>query len=238
MTHHRYILFSPRIINQDIFPSVAIGSDLVEYIFETGFIPIVIPYSKKLNDAQLTEIIKKYVEIADGVVLLGGKDIHSDLHEVRDKFEYYLVQQAVAGKKGIFGICRGMQMINLAHGGTLIDDLGDRNFLHVGTKSKVENLRKIDIEQASDREMHGLVFEKGSKLKPNGSTTFRVNSIHHQAIDKLGKNLIIEAKSDDGVIEIIRDASQKILGVQFHPEIDLTNPLYRHIIDYWLKNLE
>jgi putative glutamine amidotransferase len=236
LTKTRFILFAPRFVNKDIFSSLAIGTDLVNYISQKGFVPIIIPYTSGVSMKQLKLKINDYLVICDGLILLGGQDICIKKSYIRDKFEFELVKQAMKQKKAIFGICRGMQMINLVLGGTIFEDLGGKNIKHVATKSELVDLKKIESEHACDRTMHKIIFEKESKILMSGfKKTHKVNSIHHQAIDKLGKNLKVEAWSDDGIIEIISDYRARIVAVQFHPELDIKNTFYRNIIDLWLN---
>ncbi len=112
----------------------------------------------------------------------------------------------------MLGICRGCQLINVAFGGNLLQDIRTQ---------RPETHRHVDAE-LYDRLQHEIVFEPGSKLAQiyPGVARASVNSIHHQAVDRLGADLQIEARSaEDGVVEAIRArGSLFVAGVQWHPE--------------------
>ena len=144
-----------------------------------------------------------------GLLLTGGSDIHPDNYgEVwdpllqffdtdRDDLEIPLCRQALNLDLPVFGICRGMQIMNVATGGNLYQDIPS----HVG------KYHKIQIENNS------LLSELV------GKNTAVVNSAHHQAVDKIGGEFVVTARSADGIIEAIEDPSQPfVLGVQYHPE--------------------
>lgn len=158
----------------------------------------------------------------DGLVLQGGADIHPGCYgqaaehagvtdEVRDRFELSLLREFVAAGKPVLGVCRGMQLINVLYGGTLHQDLqvaGATTATHV-------------LPGTWDGHHHELVMEPGGWLQAlyAGATRPRVNSIHHQGVDRLGDGLVVEARAADGVIEAIRHASEPfVVGLQWHPE--------------------
>ncbi|MEZ4845500.1 MAG: gamma-glutamyl-gamma-aminobutyrate hydrolase family protein [Bdellovibrionota bacterium] len=134
---------------------------------------------------------------------------YKDSDIVRDTFEIALFNKAMEKKIPILGICRGCQIMNVALGGTLKQEIkGTSHISHSSENFDDNNFHSITVEPNS------LV----SKIYPN-QTTLTVNSIHHQAIDKVGNHLVVEAKSEDNIIEAIRhDSSNFVLGVQWHPE--------------------
>ena len=117
----------------------------------------------------------------------------------------YLKEIFKLNKKKILGICGGMQLINVFFGGTLIQDILDDN------PSRNNHLKlsshKINI---NNKTLLSSIF----KLK-----SARVNTFHHQAVGKLGKNLIVSAIASDGVVEAIETPNKKMLAVQWHPEL-------------------
>ena len=129
---------------------------------------------------------------------------------VRDRFELELLRAFAAADKPILGICRGHQLINVAFGGTLYQDL-----IVAGATSEPH------VTPAYDEHVHALSFERDgwlAALYPNVEAP-RVNSIHHQAIKQLGTGLRVEARGHDGVIEAVRKTDAGfIVGVQWHPE--------------------
>lgn len=167
--------------------------------------------------------IADMVAALDGLILQGGADIDpraygeepsatiGPIDAVRDRFELDLLRGFVAAGKPVFGICRGMQLINVASGGTLHQDLctdGVTAFSHVHA-------------DAYDLHEHTLRIGEGTFLSRlyDGATAARVNSIHHQGVETLGADLVAEAWADDGVVEAIRGTGDGFLvGVQWHPE--------------------
>ena len=164
-----------------------------------------------------------YVAALDGLILQGGADIdprhygEEPTHTIgaidatRDRFELELLRAFAAAGKPVFGICRGMQLINVAYGGTLYQDLcadGATTALHV----------HADVY---DEHAHDLRMQPGSWLAAiyGGQISGRINSLHHQGVKVLGKDLVAEAWSEDGVIEAIRGTGDNfIVGAQWHPE--------------------
>ncbi|MDB6094597.1 MAG: hypothetical protein JWM32_2159 [Verrucomicrobia bacterium] len=165
-----------------------------------------------------------YAEALDGLVLQGGSDIspqtygENALHpawvgdRLRDKYELAVYREFRRLRKPVLGICRGCQLINVAEGGSLYQDLG----------TQVPASAHHRHEQRYDANVHEATIEPGSHLAQLHGPTKRiqVNSIHHQAIKTLGKNLTVEAWSyPDGLIEAVRGAGvDYLVGVQWHPE--------------------
>lgn len=175
--------------------------------------------------------IADYVTELDGLVLQGGADVSPLTYgetalrrewegdRVRDLYEIDLLQEFVSHGKPVLGICRGLQLINVAYGGTLYQDIE----LH---HPKGGDHHDPD---AYDQHFHDIAFVAGTglaRLYPDLGRA-RVNSIHHQGIRNLGKDLLCEAVSvPDQVIEAIRwSGPGYVVGVQWHPEfLDPANP--------------
>ncbi|MBX3693342.1 type 1 glutamine amidotransferase [Dokdonella sp.] len=180
----------------------------------------------------------------DGLILQGGADIDprsygeepthtlGAIDAVRDRFELELVRGFAGAGKPVFGICRGHQLINVAFGGTLYQDL---------CADGATRERHVQAE-AYDEHGHGLRFAEDGLLAAvhPGIRAARVNSIHHQGIKRLGAGLRVDAWSDDGVIEAIRgEGAGFIVGVQWHPEFHdgrdpgllAADPLMRAFLD-------
>jgi putative glutamine amidotransferase len=143
-----------------------------------------------------------------GLVLAGGSDIEPSLygqpnvaaknpHPERDEMELRLIREALRLDLPIFGICRGAQMLNVAFGGTLLQEIGDK---HTGVR-------------------HGVRFDPDSKAAAIAQPA-TVNSRHHQAVDRLGEGLRITGWSaDDNVVEAIEAPERRfVIAVQWHPE--------------------
>ena len=168
--------------------------------------------------------LRDYAHELDGLVLQGGADLSPATYgeepldpawagdRVRDDYEIELFNEFVEAGKPVLGICRGLQLANVAFGGTLYQDIGAQ------TGSSVRHRAR----DAYERNFHEVTItpETGlSRLYPDARRA-RVNSIHHQAIRTLGRNLVVEARSaSDDIIEAIRWRGKSyVFGVQWHPE--------------------
>jgi len=165
-----------------------------------------------------------YAEYLDGLVLQGGADIapesygekalHADWagDRVRDRYEIDLFNSFVAAGKPVLGICRGCQLINVALGGTLFQDI----------PTQVDSAVSHRDTDQYDRALHDVNLVRGTRLAQlyPGVTQAKINSIHHQAVKDLGKDLVIEALGvPDGIVEAIRwRGPSYVFGMQWHPE--------------------
>jgi putative glutamine amidotransferase len=165
----------------------------------------------------------RYAQGLDGLVLQGGVDVsplmygETPLSEewqgdpVRDAYELELLNAFIARGKPVLGICRGAQLINVALGGSLFQDIP-------GQLPGALPHRDLEL---FDRLRHDVLVEPGSRLGElyPGTARKRTNSLHHQSVNRLGKGLVVEAVAPDGVIEAIRSTGAGYLfGVQWHPE--------------------
>ena len=154
----------------------------------------------------------------DGLIITGGADINpllysksvdksvKNIDSKRDKLELKLLDIAVKKELPILGICRGMQLINIYFGGTLHQDIAKLN-LKYPHKNSVFPIKKIKI--LKDTKLYKIV----------NKTTIYVNAIHHQSVDKLGKNLRVNAYDKNKIVEGIESIDKNFLiGVQWHPE--------------------
>ena len=159
----------------------------------------------------------------DGLVLEGGADVAPESYgetaiqpqwggdAIRDRYEIALVKAFLAVDKPILGICRGLQLLNVALGGTLYQDIG----------TQVPNSRTHRNWEIYDQNFHEVEIAEGSRLRSwYGRSSATVNSVHHQGIKTLGKGLEVEAIStDDGIVEAVSDATRDfVYAVQWHPE--------------------
>ncbi|MDD3355181.1 type 1 glutamine amidotransferase [Zoogloea sp.] len=167
--------------------------------------------------------LRDYAEYLDGLVLQGGTDVSPEAYgeqplkpewsgdRVRDAYEMELLHEFVEAGKPVLGICRGMQLINVAFGGSLYQDIPSQYAAPARHQA-----------EAYDQHSHGIRFtERGRFAHWFGHTEGgNVVSIHHQCVRTLGKDLLVEASSaDDGMIEAIRHTGHGFLvGVQWHPE--------------------
>ncbi len=193
-----------------------VSQDYVDSVINSGGIPLILPMT---ND---NEIIKAYVEKIDGLILTGGYDVnpllyrqdpHKLLQEIlprRDEFEIKLLKEACKQGKPIFGICRGLQLINVGFGGTLHQDISLAPFETIKHNQNVKwNVPTHNIN------LEGILKDILNKDQ------CLVNSFHHQIIDELAQGFKAVARSNDGVIESIffENNDLWILGVQWHPEM-------------------
>jgi putative glutamine amidotransferase len=166
--------------------------------------------------------LRDYAKLLDGLVLQGGADIAPqsyaqtvtrpewDGDRVRDMYELELLHEFVEAGKPVLGICRGCQLINVAFGGTLYQDIATE---------MPESIAHVN--DLYDANYHTLHFPKGSSLAGLFPTEGAlVNSIHHQAVHLLGRDISVEAVSEkDGVVEAIRYRKAPfVVGLQWHPE--------------------
>lgn len=190
------------------------ASTLVDFAYvravaENGGVPVILP------TVDSEDIIRRYVQDLDGLVLVGGADIPpaaygQESHETvrplpaqRYEFERKLIARWLASGKPILGVCLGMQFTNVVSGGSLIQDIPSQ----VGTKVK-------------HREYHLVKIDPGSSLaKILGDEEALVYSNHHQAVKDVGNRLKVIAHSEDGVAEALERVRGGFgLFVQWHPE--------------------
>jgi putative glutamine amidotransferase len=167
--------------------------------------------------------LRHYARHLDGLVLQGGADVSPQTYSeaatrpewggdrARDLYELELLHEFVEAGKPVLGICRGCQLINVAFGGSLYQDVAT---------NLPDALAHVHTDYDAHR--HAIVFPPGSslgKLFPREKRPL-VNSIHHQAVKELGRDVSIEAISDpDGVVEAIRyQRADFVMGLQWHPE--------------------
>jgi gamma-glutamyl-gamma-aminobutyrate hydrolase PuuD len=167
--------------------------------------------------------LRHYARHLDGLVLQGGADVSPQTYSesptrpewsgdrARDLYELELLHEFVDAGKPVLGICRGCQLINVAFGGTLYQDV----------ETNVPQARP-HVHSDYDAHRHAVVFPPGSTLGQMFPRADRpiVNSIHHQAVKDLGRDITVEAMSDpDGIVEAIRyQRADFVMGLQWHPE--------------------
>lgn len=195
--------------------------DVKEAFIKLGAIPLIIAFPDDVS--KVDQLAQDYVQLIDGLMLPGGPDVDPTFYGEephpkigmmlyqKDRFEIALIKAALAADKPIFGICRGIQIMNVAMGGTLYQDL----------ESQYPEL-KIQHPQATLGQFatHHVELTADSKLaKLYGQSTIKVNSRHHQAVKAVGKGLKVTAVAPDGVVEGMESTDTDLfLGVQWHPE--------------------
>jgi putative glutamine amidotransferase len=168
------------------------------------------------------EVIEAAMDKIDGLLLSGGHDVMSlsygeeprfksgEVDPVRDIMELAAAESALAKGMPILGVCRGLQILNVAAGGTLIQDI----------PSEVESPLNHDIKDGEAALVHSIEIVEGSLLaKVFGTECTKVNSWHHQAVKTVGKGFTVNGTAADGVIEGLEaDDGSPVLAVQCHPE--------------------
>jgi putative glutamine amidotransferase len=200
--------------------AVLLSRSYVEAVQNAGALVVMLPPDKLLLDEPA-----EMLDLIDGLVLAGGADIDPgsygrqahvetvDTVPERDRFEIALVRAAIERDLPVLGICRGMQLINVAYGGTLIQHLPERFGHH-------EHLRVAGTFDGAD---HDVELVEGSLAgRAAGETHHATKSHHHQGVDRLGEGLQISGNSCmDGLVEAIEMPNRRfVLGVQWHPEAD------------------
>lgn len=198
---------------------VYINRGYFDAISLSGGMPVLIPITE--DEGLLREI----VEYFDGFLLSGGSDVdavhwgelnyryNGEISPYRDKMELFIAREAVGKDKPILGICRGMQVLNIALGGTIYQDI----------YSQIKDVELIKHSQSAPKwyPTHKIKVEKGSRVfKAHNNDYINVNSFHHQAVRDVAPGFIITSRSDDGIIESIEHESCKFaVGIQWHPEV-------------------
>lgn len=193
-------------------------------IIEAGGTPVFFNFTRD------DEMIEAYAAMVDGVLFSGGDDVDpasygeeqlwvcGDVCPLRDAFEIKLLKVLVEKypDKPILGICRGAQVLNVAMGGTLYQDL----------KSQVDGCIRHQQQQSSHYASHKAMVSEGSKLHAiYGSQEIMVNSFHHQAVKDIGPGLIVTARASDGVVEGFEKPDHPyFIAVQWHPERQVEGP--------------
>lgn len=200
---------------------LSLSYNYVKAITRFNAYPLIISYKSELIDS---------LGLIDGLLLTGGGDfssdilkqplhpLASDISPLRDKFEHSLLNSAMDIGMPVLGICRGVQLMNIARGGSIIQHIEG----HIQKRPRDIIGHTVNIAKKSrlfDIARHDIIG---------------VNSFHHQAIDSLAKDFKIVAQSDDGVIEAIEALTDNFaMGVQWHPEClcdNISSSIFEHFI--------
>ena len=197
---------------------VRLNSAYVAALESAGLVPLIVPPLR--NESAARAILDR----VDGVLLTGGEDVEPSLYGQprssecgpanleRDQTEIALVKAAKAMKKPLLAICRGPQLLNVALGGTLVQDIATEIPNEVGHDGH---------DGARNSRIHDVMIDEGTRIADAiGETKISVNSLHHQSVKDVAPGLKVTAQASDGVVEAIESQSGDwwALGVQWHPE--------------------
>ena len=205
---------STKIVNDSI--KVTVNRPYTDAILAAGLIPLVVPPMSEDGAEAILDSVR-------GLVLTGGEDVDpayfgaerhpatGPANDLRDRIELSLAKEAAARRMPTLAICRGVQVLNVALGGTLVQDI----------PSELKTAIEHDAETARSSRVHAVDIDEGTRLAGIvGSRKITTNSFHHQSVDRLAAGLCTVAKSSDGVVEALECADRAwwAVGVQWHPE--------------------
>jgi len=193
-----------------------VNNDYIISVVKAGGVPVIIPV---IEDE---ELIEEQIKNVDGIIISGGYDVNplsygDEPHEKlgfiypkRDKFDICAVKAAYKLRKPILGICRGNQILNVAFGGKLYQDISLIDGAYI----------KHTQESQPGSIGHSVYVKKGTKLYDIFKDDIVTNSFHHQAVKDVAEGFSVSALSKDGIIEAIeKDGEDFIIGIQWHPEM-------------------
>lgn len=202
--------------------SFRVNKAYVDAIERTDGIPLILP---SISSSNVNEILS----LIDGVLLSGGVDVDpylfgekpipsmGKIDPIRDLFEIALVNSAIRREMPILAICRGIQVLNVAAGGTLYQDIEAQ----IDNPVKHRWATREGLDAPPNYPTHIIRIKTGSRLhRIFGREILRVNSFHHQSVKDVGRKFVATAWAEDGVIEAIEYVGKSfIIGVQWHPEL-------------------
>ena len=207
-----------------------IASEYVKAVQSVGGVPVVLPVSFCYNN--IGTVLKK----CDGILFTGGPDFEAEHYNMkapgvktrvspeRDAVEFPLMRMALDADKAVLGICRGAQLMCIASGGKLCQDIAEC----------MKNKEEHDTDPPFDRCAHNIIIEESPLLRLTGKRVIGVNSRHHQAISECGSGMEIMASSPGGVVEAVYMKNNRFAwGVQWHPELmrdDVSEMLFGEFI--------
>ncbi|MCL2726908.1 MAG: gamma-glutamyl-gamma-aminobutyrate hydrolase family protein [Bacteroidales bacterium] len=218
--------------------STQVNSTYILSVLRAGGVPIILPINNN------PEVLKKMVASIDALIMTGGEDIdplkyyneepipaQGEIDPERDAFDIALINLALERGIPLLGICRGHQLMNVACGGTLYQD--------IPSQLRSPNLVKHRQQAPSWYGTHTVELDKGSLFaKILGTTTIVTNSFHHQAVKDVAPGFVVTGRSKDGVVETMEMiGNPRVFSVQFHPESATSRGLddFFHIFTYLVE---
>lgn len=179
-------------------------ADYARSVLRAGGLPVHLPLDAAPQD---------YLDVIDGVVFTGGADLDpgsygaaneaSSFEPIRDQYEFALLGGAIEAEIPVLGICRGLQLLNVHAGGSLVQDVPEH--------------ARYDV--APTERTHSITIEPASRLSLMFGPTTEVNSLHHQVVDTVGDGLSVVARAPDGTVEALEMPGHDVIAVQWHPEM-------------------
>lgn len=198
-------------------------NEYIEILLMLNAKPIIFPIS-----VLSTNLLREYIQMCDCILFCGGEDVHPKFYGkepqvgirkinlLRDEIELEAIKISYEMDRRVLAICRGLQVMNVAFGGTLIQDLE--------RKTTISHYQNLDGRYG----YHTVEVVGGLLASIFGSRRILVNSFHHQAIEEVAPDFEIEAVSADGIVEAISKKDRSFfVGVQWHPELMVKNNLYQ-----------
>ncbi|HNY84143.1 MAG TPA: gamma-glutamyl-gamma-aminobutyrate hydrolase family protein [Anaerolineaceae bacterium] len=216
-------------------PDYEANETYIKAVLSAGGLPVVLPTN--IPEADWLQLIDAF----GGFLYCGGGDVNPErygaqlppnsygIHAERDHFELGMLRLILEADKPLLCICRGLQVLNVGLGGTLIGDIA----------AELPEADRHDWYPsfARDKLVHTVTIKPGSKLERiTGRGSLRTNSLHHQAVKKVGDGLVVTARAADGVIEAAELPDKRfVMGVQWHPEHLQDDPAMRSLFENFIK---
>jgi putative glutamine amidotransferase len=193
-------------------------TDYAREVVAAGGLPVQLP---SIGDP------RPYVDRLDGLLLTGGCDVepgrygaepdgNGDYEADRDELELTLLGAALETGLPVLAICRGLQVLNVHAGGTLHQHLPDH--------------ARFDVDPADD--VHQVTFDPGTRLHELYGSVIETNSLHHQAVEAVGRGLAVTGRAGDGTVEALELVGAPVLAVQWHPEMrNVHEPVFDWLIE-------
>ena len=216
-----------------------INPDYLDGVAAVGGRPALIGHALDVDDA------KRTLERFDGLLLSGGSDVHPSLYGAEingtvdpdidaDRSDLAYLQAARSLGIPVLGICKGLQIANVAFGGTLHQDIWSDQGNHPARPEHTEEPQLTAAADAFLADRHEVTLAEGSLIaKIVGTQRLITNSLHHQAADRVGDELIVTGRADDGTVEVLEHPDGQLIAVQWHPERmgEAGWPLFRWLVE-------
>lgn len=219
------------------FSGMKVNSAYISAVEHAGGIPLLIPTLHDMGD------MARFLSVVDGVLLPGGPDCSPCFYgeepyrqigqtcRLNDSFEIAFMRAAAAMGKPVLGICRGMQMINVAFGGTLYQDIASQTDTqichHQGDTRRNEVTHSVEIQADS---LLASILQQ---------TQIDVNTFHHQCVKAVAEGFCPVGYAKDGIIEAIESNDEQIIAVQWHPEeLESSMPEHARLFVHLIRKAE